>query len=147
MVARCPARSERRKPLGHLGEAAMGWKLAPALVAAWLLGQPLAALAGELGELLPGMSREQVVAALGPPDAVRLERNGVVCLTYELNRPWILAHAFGARTGLVALKENRLVHQDVVRTGAARFACSHVAGWWDPPSRAPIICDGRWRRC
>jgi hypothetical protein len=124
-----------------------GLKVAAAVAACWLLGQPVVASAGELGDLELGMTREEVVARLGPPDAVRLERNGVVCFTYELNEPRLLSHIFHARTGLVALKENRLVHQDVVRTGATRFACSHIAQQWDPPSRAPLICDGRWRRC
>ena len=100
------------------------------------------------GDLIPGMTEHEVVQVLGPPDAVRLERNGLVCLTYAVLEHRILEHVFGSRTHVVALKENRLVNHETVRTQAIRFHCSDVAARWDPPMRGPLVCDDRWApRC
>jgi hypothetical protein len=94
------------------------------------------------GDLALGMSRRGVVALLGPPDAVRLERNGVVCLTYDVHRRWLWLRLFGERTEVVALKDDHLVDDDTVRTRDVRFHCSDVAGRWDPPMRPPLVtCD------
>jgi hypothetical protein len=91
------------------------------------------------GGLAIGMSEREVVALLGPPDAVRLERNGVVCLTYEQQQHRVFSRLFGERTQVIALKDNHLVDDDTVRTRDIRFHCSHVAGRWDPPMREPLI--------
>jgi hypothetical protein len=96
------------------------------------------------GDLPMGMSEREVVARLGPPDAVRLERNGVVCLTYEQQQHRVWLRLFGERTLVIALKDNHLVDDDTVRTREVRFHCSHVAARWDPPMREPLIsCAGR----
>ena len=96
------------------------------------------------GDLPMGMSEREVVARLGPPDAVRLERNGVVCLTYEQQQHRVWLRLFGERTLVIALKDNHLVDDDTVRTREVRFHCSHVAGRWDPPMREPLIsCAAR----
>jgi hypothetical protein len=50
------------------------------------------------------MTEYQVVQVLGPPDAVRLERNGVISLTYAVPEHRFLLHVFGSRTHVVALK-------------------------------------------
>ena len=91
------------------------------------------------GDLAIGMSERDVVALLGPPDAVRLERNGVVCLTYEPQQHRVWSRLFGERTQVLALKDNHLVDDDTVRTREVRFHCSHVASRWDPPMREPLI--------
>ena len=91
------------------------------------------------GDLAIGMSERDVVALLGPPDAVRLERNGVVCLTYEPQQHRVWSRLFGERTQVLALKDNHLVDDDTVRTREVRFHCSRVASRWDPPMREPLI--------
>ena len=99
-------------------------------------------------DLTPGMSEREVLAVLGPPDAVRLERNAVVCLTYDAheNRLWSLA--FGQRIRVIALKENRLVDDDGVRPGSVRHHCSRIAGRWDPSiPRASACVDRRAPSC
>jgi hypothetical protein len=108
------------------------------------VGLPACAYAGNPGDLVPGMSEAQVVELVGPPDAVRLERNGVVCLTYGSREHVVLARLFGKRTGVVALKDNRLVNYETIHTGNIRFHCSHVAAKWDPPMGPPLVCDDRW---
>ena len=100
--------------------------------------------ASSAGDLPIGMSEREVVALLGPPDAVRLERNGVVCLTYEQQQHRVWLRLFGERTQVVALKDNHLVDNDTVRTREVRFHCSYIAGRWDPPMREPLIsCTAR----
>ena len=91
------------------------------------------------GDLPMGISEREVVALLGPPDAVRLERNGVVCLTYEQQQYRVWLRLFGERTQVIALKDNHLVDDDTVRTREVRFHCSYIAGRWDPPMREPPI--------
>jgi hypothetical protein len=121
----------------------MGWKIRGVLVFAWSIGAALGAVAGDLE---PGMSQADVVAVIGRPDAVRLERNGVVCLTYEPHERRIWSHVLGARTRVIALKANRFVDDATIRSERVRFHCSRVAERWDPPWRGPLICDARWRR-
>jgi len=112
------------------------------------VGSVAAPCSAGAGDLAPGMSEHEVVQVLGPPDAVRLERNGVICLTYAVPQHRVLLHVFGSRTHVVALKENRLVNHETVRTETTRFHCSHVASRWDPPMREPLVCDDRWApRC
>ena len=111
------------------------------LLLAVSVGLPVAAGAGNLGALAPGMSEAEVVRLMGPPDAVRLERNGVVCLTYAMQEHRMLSRLFGQRTAVVALKENRLVTCETVRSQSIRFHCSHIAGRWAPPMAAFPVCD------
>ena len=100
--------------------------------------------ASSAGDLPIGMSEREVIALLGPPDAVRLERNGVVCLTYEQPQHRVWLRLFGERTQVVALKDNHLVDADTVRTRDVRFHCSYIAGRWDLPMREPLIsCAAR----
>jgi len=109
---------------------------------------PISANAGSPGELAMGMSEHAVVRVMGPPDAVRLERNGVLCLTYQLHQHRLWSRLFGTRTILVALKDNGFVDYETVRTEAIRSHCSRIAGRWDPPMRQPLICEDRWSpRC
>jgi hypothetical protein len=121
----------------------MRWQVTVLLAVAACAATAFCATAGELA---PGMSRADVVQLIGPPDAVRLERNGVVCLSYALNGRGLFERAFGARTRIVALKENRFFDDAVVRSDSVRFHCSRLAGRWDPPMRAPLVCDDRWGR-
>jgi hypothetical protein len=53
---------------------------------------------------------------------------------------------FGARTRIIALKEDRFFDDATIRSERVRFHCSRVAGRWDPPLRGPLMCDERWRR-
>jgi hypothetical protein len=115
------------------------------LLAFWL--SVAAAVSAVAGNLAPGMSRGDVVKLIGRPDAVRLERNGVVCLTYELHQRRFWSHLLGARTRIIALKENRFFDDTTIRSERVRFHCSRMAGRFDPPMRGPLICDERWRRC
>lgn len=108
------------------------------------VGLPLYASAGNLGELTPGMSEREVMQVMGRPDAIRLERNGVVCLTYGPREHAVLARIFGQRAGVIAFKENRLVNYETVHTAALCFHCSDMAAKWDPPMRPPLVCDDRW---
>ena len=78
------------------------------------------------------MSKREVLGVLGPPDAVRIESNAVVCLTYSLHERAVWSRVFGKRVHVVALKENRLVSYETVRAEAIRFYCSRIAGRWDP---------------
>jgi len=114
------------------------------LVLVLCVGLPACAYAGNPGDLVPGMSQAQVVEVVGQPDAVRLERNGVVCLSYGLREHVVLARLFGTRTGVVALKDNRLVNYETIHAGDIRFHCSHIAAKWDPPMGPPVVCDDRW---
>jgi hypothetical protein len=121
----------------------MRWHITVLLAVATGIASAFCAAAGELA---PGMSRADVVRLIGPPDAERLERNGVVCLSYALNGRGVIDRVLGARTRIVALKENHFFDDAVVRSDSVRFHCSHLAGRWDPPLRAPLACDERWRR-
>jgi len=117
-----------------------------AIVAALMLAQT-AALPCHVGparaeEVVPGMSRREVVLVLGPPAAVRLERNAVVCLTYASGE-WWRSRLLGERTRVIAFKEGRVIDDAVVRTERIRFHCSRVAGRWDPPMRTDVLCDDR----
>ena len=105
----------------------MHWRITISLVVLGLgIGQPLHAEAGTLTDLAPGMCQAEVVHVVGPPDAVRLERNGVVCLTYGSREHAALAPIFGQRTGVIVFKENRLVNYETVRTAALRFHWSDM---------------------
>ena len=118
-------------------------EIAACLAAALSVAVPCDAGAGDLA---PGMTEHEVGEVLGPPDAVRLERNGVVCLTYAVHEHRVLARLFGSRAHVVSLKENRLVNDETVRTQAIN--CSDVAARWDPPIRGLPVCDDRWApRC
>ena len=121
----------------------MGWQSTGVLALALSVAVSCSAAADPLAF---GMSRADVVAVVGPPDAVRLERNGVVCLTYALDGHRLLSHILGARTRIIALKEDRFLDEAIVRSERVRFYCSAVAGRWDPPMRGPLVCDDRWRR-
>ena len=99
------------------------------------------------GDLTLGMSEREVLGVMGPPDAVRLERNAVVCLTYALRERGVLSRAFGQSAHVVALKENRLVDYDTVRPEAIRLYCSRVAGRWDPSMPRFSTCDWRAPGC
>lgn len=89
------------------------------------------AYAAYASELPYGLPRVEVERQLGPPYAVHLERNGVICLTY----PSEPAPIRRARIRVVALKESRLIQDDVVAPDRIRFHCSKAAGRWDPPPR------------
>jgi hypothetical protein len=121
----------------------MRWQSRGVLALALSVGVSVAAAAGDLA---PGMSGAAVVAVIGQPDAVRLERNGVVCLTYALDGHRLWTRLFGTRTRIVALKEDHFFEEAVVRSERVRFYCSSVAGRWDPPMREPLVCDEGWRR-
>ena len=123
--------------------AGMRWQITAQLAVCIGIGSAFCAAAGDLA---PGMSRADVVGVIGPPDAVRVERNGVVCLSYALVGRGLFDRVLGARTRIVALKENRFFDDAVVRSDSVRFHCSRLAGQWDPPMRAPLVCDERWRR-
>ena len=56
-------------------------------------------------DLAHGMSEREVLSLMGPPDAARLERNGVVCLTYALHEHLVWSHLFGQRRRVITLKE------------------------------------------
>jgi hypothetical protein len=117
-----------------------------AIVATLLLIQTAASpyLVGpaHAGEVVPGMTRRDVVLVLGPPAAVRLERNAIVCLTYPTGALW-RSRLLGERTRVIALKEGRVIDDAVVRSERIRFHCSRVAGQWDPPMRTDVLCDER----
>jgi hypothetical protein len=119
----------------------------PKFAAGMLFAQVLwVAWSGDLaqaGEVVLGMPQREVVLALGPPSGVRLERNGVECLTYESDRWRWLAHLVGERTRVIVFKEGRLVDDRLVRSIDIRFFCSRVAGNWDPPMRVGDLCDDR----
>lgn len=57
------------------------------------------------GELAQGMPKREVLGVLGPPDAVRIERNAVVCLTYSLHERAVWSRVFGKRVHVVAQRE------------------------------------------
>ena len=120
----------------------IGAALAIALVfaLAWTVGPWTAG--AQAGELAPGMSQGEVVLVLGPPTGLRLERNAVICLTYEAGEPW-RARVFGERTRVLAFREGRLVDDALVRSIDIRFHCSRVAGQWDPPMRIKAPCEDR----
>jgi hypothetical protein len=122
----------------------MRWGLTSLVAMHLMIGLPFVASAGDLAL---GMSQSEVVGAMGPPSAVRLERNGVVCLTYELPEQRFWSHLFGGRTMVAALKENRLVDCATIRSERVRSHCSGIAGRWDPPRRPPLVCDDRWGHC
>ncbi|MBO0741288.1 MAG: hypothetical protein J2P51_07665 [Hyphomicrobiaceae bacterium] len=121
-------------------------------IAAGILAHALGVLGdaglAQAGEVLIGMSQREVVIVLGPPIGAHLERNAVVCLTYEAGPRWRWAHVFGERTRVIAFQEGRLVDDAIVRSVRIRFHCSRVAGRWDPPMRVNGLCDARpGRRC
>ena len=98
-------------------------------------------------DLTPGMSEHEVAAVMGPPDAIRLERNAVVCLTYGTHEHTVWSRVFG-RIRVIALKENSLVDDTDVRPGNVRHHCSRIAGRWDPYiPRASACDDQRAPRC
>jgi hypothetical protein len=105
----------------------------------------LCAGASSLRELVAGMSKNEVMRVMGPPDALRLERNGVVCLTYEMHEHRLWSRLFGQRTHLVALKDDRLIDDATIRSERIRSQCSQIAARWDPPMRRPLICDDHRR--
>ena len=116
-------------------------------IAAGILAQLLGVFGdtglAQAGDLAIGMTQREVVMVLGPPIGAHLERNAVVCLTYEPGSRWRWAHVFGERTRIIAFKEDRLVDDAIVRSVRIRFHCSHVAGQWDPPMRVNDLCYAR----
>jgi hypothetical protein len=119
----------------------MRWGIAAGIVA-HILGVLNADLA-RAGEVAMGMSQREVVMVLGPPIGAHLERNAVVCLTYEPGRMWRWAHVFGERTRVIAFQQDQLVDDEIVRSVRIRFHCSRVAGRWDPPMRVNDVCAAR----
>ena len=120
----------------------MRWGIAAGILA-HMLGVLWDVGLAQAGEVVFGMSQREAVMALGPPIGAHLERNAVVCLTYEAGSAWRWAHVFGERIRVVAFKENRLVDDAIVRSVRIRFHCSRVAGRWDPPMRVNDFCDAR----
>jgi hypothetical protein len=101
---------------------------------------PVRAGANTLRDIVDGMSKSEVLRVMGSPDAVRLERNGVVCLTYEGHEHGLWSRLFGQRTHLLALKDDRLVDDATIRSENVRAHCSQIAARWDRPMRRPQIC-------
>jgi len=120
----------------------MRWGLAAGIIAQ-LLGVLWGAGLAQAGELPIGMSQREVVMVLGPPIRAHLERNAVVCLTYEAGSWARWARVFGERIRVIAFREDRLVDDTIVRPVGIRFHCSHVAGRWDPPMRVHDLCPAR----
>jgi len=120
----------------------MRWGIA-ALILAQMFGVFGGAGLAQAGEVAIGMSQREVVMVLGPAIGAHLERNAVVCLTYEPGWRWRWAHVFGERTRIIAFKEDRLVDDAIVRSVRIRFHCSYVAGQWDPPMRVNDLCPAR----
>jgi hypothetical protein len=120
----------------------MRWGLAAGIVIQ-VLGVLWDGGLAQAGELAIGMSQRQVVMVLGPPIGTHIERNAVVCLTYEAGSWGRWAHVFGERIRVIAFQEGRLVDDTIVRPVGIRFHCSHVAGRWDPPMRVHDLCPAR----
>jgi hypothetical protein len=87
------------------------------------------------------MSEGAVVRAIGPPDAVRFERNGVVCFTYDLHEHRLWSHVFGRRTQIIALKENGLVDRDIIRTESVRYSDAALCAGASPAWPAPAFLE------
>ena len=98
-------------------------------------------------EMVPGMTKNEIMRMMGPPDAVRLERNSVVCLTYDKPEPRLWSRLFGDRTKLIALKSNKLIEEATIRSESVRFYCSWIAARWDRPMSHPLTCGHPGSRC
>lgn len=93
--------------------------------------------------LATGLPSHLVEARLGPAGSVRLERNGVRCWTYTLERD---ARSKRELVRLLILRSGRLQEDLTVRSEEVRFRCSEAAGRWDTARSRPLVCDPRWSR-
>jgi hypothetical protein len=120
-------------------------RLPTAVVIVLCLGvmTPARAGANAVLDIVDGMSKSEVLRAMGPPDATRLERNGVVCLTYDRHEHRLWSRLFGQRTQVIALKDDRLIDDATIRSENVRSHCSHIASRWDPPMRRSQMCSDR----
>ena len=95
------------------------------------------AFANDERPLQLGMTPREVEKTIGPPDVVRLERNGVRCFGYQPH-PQRLPNVLLVREALlIAFRANRLVEHLDVYPYDIDLRCSQIAGEWDCPLPAP----------
>lgn len=99
----------------------------------------LVASAAIAEEMIPGLPRQRVEERLGPPTAIRLERNRVVCWVYALERDRHLKR-------LIVLRHDHVLEDATVRTEHERFHCAQAAERWDHQRKKPLVCDSHWSR-
>jgi hypothetical protein len=106
------------------------------------------ALANDEYRLQLGMTPREVEKTIGPPDVVRLERNGVRCFGYQPH-PQRLPNVLLVReTLLIAFRANRLVEHIDVYPYDIDLQCSQIASEWDLPPSNPITCFRKfWLGC
>lgn len=94
-------------------------------------------------DLVPGLQRHRIEERLGRPEAIRLERNGIRCWTYSLERD---AHSGRELVRLIVLHRDHLFEDATVRGEEVRFRCSSAAERWDRNRGRPLVCNARWSR-
>lgn len=94
-------------------------------------------------DLVLGLPRYRIEEKLGRPEAIRLERNGIRCWTYVLERD---LHSRRELVRLIVLHRDRLLEDTTVRSEEVRFRCSSAAERWDRERSRPLVCNARWSR-
>jgi hypothetical protein len=99
-------------------------------------------------QLAPGMTERDVVGIMGPPNIVRLERNGVQCLVYQPYDRRFTNLIFLRDTLIVAFRLGHLATVDSVYASEIDRQCSQIAAAWDLPPQHPVTCFRKfWLRC
>jgi hypothetical protein len=99
-------------------------------------------------QLAPGMTERDAVGIMGPPNIVRLERNGVQCLVYQPYERRFTNLIFLRDTLIVAFRLGHLATVDSVYASEIDNHCSQIAAAWDLPPQHPVACFRKfWLRC
>jgi hypothetical protein len=99
-------------------------------------------------QLAPGMTEREVAGIMGPPNSVRLERNGVQCLAYQPYERRFTNLIFLRDTLIVAFRLGHLTTVDSVYASEIDSHCSQIAAAWDLPPQHPVACFRKfWLRC
>jgi hypothetical protein len=99
-------------------------------------------------QLAPGMTERDVAGIMGPPNFVRLERNGVQCLVYQPSERRFTNLIFIRDALIVAFRLGHLATVDSVYASEIDSHCSQIAAAWDLPPQHPETCFRKfWLRC
>lgn len=83
-------------------------------------------------QLAPGMTRDQIVRLLGPPNGFLTQRNSVECLIYTdrdtSTVAWPNPYMTIGRERVVVLKDGRLSQHQLVNTGVAPNVAMQMPG-------------------